>query len=94
MNNADIVGIVCIALGLLLILAALYASPWFLLVSGIVVAVGAVMIITGGSLCRSMYDDNDANAKEATEKPTGKFSKLKAKDTSQTLEPPLTQIAL
>ena len=93
MNNADIVGIVCIALGLLLILAALYASPWFLLVSGIVVAVGAVMIITGGSLCRSMYDD-DASVKEAAEKPNGRFAKLEARDTSRTLEPPLTRVAL
>lgn len=93
MNNADIVGIVCIALGLLLILAALYTSPWFLLVSGIVVAVGAVMIITGGSVCRSMYDD-DASAEEGAEKPNGEFAKLEEGGTSRTLEPPLTRIAL
>ncbi|MBD40362.1 MAG: hypothetical protein CMB11_08380 [Euryarchaeota archaeon] len=93
MNNADIVGIVCIALGLLLILAALYATPWFLIVSGIVVAIGAVMIITGGSVCRSMYDD-DAIAEEDAETPNGGVSKLEERGTSRTLEPPLTRVAL
>ena len=96
MNNADIVGIACIALGLLLILAALYASPWFLLASGFVVAVGAVVMITGGSLCLGNYDgeDDDASAEDAAEKPNGRFSKLEVGATSRTLEPPLTRVAL
>jgi len=94
MNNADIVGIVCIALGLLLILAALYASPWFLVVSGVVVAVGVVMIITGGSSCRSMYDD-DTGAERGAEEPKGTFVKIKEeKRPSGALEPPLTRVAV
>lgn len=94
MNNADIVGIVCIVLGLLLILGALYASPWFLVVSGVVMAVGIVMIITGGSTCRSMYDDDSTEKSAGTSKDA--FVKIKNGEstTSRSLEPPFVRVAL
>ena len=48
MNNADIVGLVCVVLGLFVVTAAVYADPVFLFVSGGAIAAGIVLIITGG----------------------------------------------
>ena len=95
MNNADIVGLVCIVLGLFVIIAALYGSPIFLLVSGAIVASGIVLIITGGVMCRSKQDQ------EPTERPlyaeaVPKVMEVggKSKQTGRALEPPLVHMEL
>ena len=56
MNNADIVGIVLIVLGLLCTILSVYTEPVLLLVAGALIAAGIVLIITGGVMCRNKKD--------------------------------------
>ena len=56
MNNADIVGIVLIVLGLLCTILSVYTEPILLLVAGAAIAAGIVLIITGGVMCRNKND--------------------------------------
>jgi len=56
MNNADIVGIVLIVLGLLCTILSVYTEPILLLVAGGLIAAGIVLIITGGAMCRNKND--------------------------------------
>lgn len=93
MNNADIVGLVCIALGLLLVILALYASPIFVIISGVIVAGGIVLIITGGNMCRGKQD------REPDERPlyaeaVPKVVEVVESPTGRAQEPPLTRVAL
>jgi len=99
MNNADIAGIVCIVLGLLLVIPALYANPVFIIVSGAVVAAGIVLIVTGGNMFRNDgWDPNDDDDDDDGEKKIKKDLWVEVKEekgtTSRALEPPLTQVAL
>ena len=97
MNNADIAGIVCIVVGLLLVIPALYASPIFLIVSGLVVAVGIVMIVTGGSMCSGVLDDRDQRDKEKDTSGTKKdvWVEVTKEETGQLFAPPpLTMVVL
>ena len=96
MNNADIVGIVCIVFGLLLVVLALYASPVFLIVSGAVVAIGIVLIITGGVMCRAKEDqepDTPPVYAEAVPKIVGVDAE-EEDTTGCTRTPPLTRVRL
>ena len=97
MNNADIAGIVCIVLGLLLVIPALYASPVFIIISGAVVAVGIVLIVTGGNMCRNdgwNNDDDDDDDDPKVKKDLWVEVKQEKGTTSRGLEPPLTKVAL
>lgn len=98
MNNADIAGIVCIVLGLLLVIPALYANPIFIIFSGAVVAAGIVLIVTGGNMFRNDGWNNDDDGDDDGEKNVKKELWVEVKEekgtTSRALEPPLTQVAL
>ena len=95
MNNADIVGIVCIVLGLLCVILALYASPVFLIVSGVVVAGGIVLIITGGNMCRAKQDREPGKRPLYAEAvPKLMEVEVGSQQTGRALEPPLTRVAL
>lgn len=95
MNNADIFGIVCIVLGLLLVIPALYASSIFLIIAGAVLAAGIVLIITGGSMCRNKQDVKPQKRPLYAEA-VPKLMELEVeRKTDQALEPPpLTGMAL
>lgn len=93
MNNADIVGLVCIVLGLLLVILAVYASPVFLIVSGVVVAGGIVLIITGGNMCRAKQD-REPDKRPLYAEAVPKVVEVVDTPTGRTLEPPLTRVAL
>lgn len=95
MNNADIAGIVCIVLGLLLVIPALYASPVFIIISGAVVAAGIVLIVTGGNMCRNDGWNNDDDEQDV-EKPKDVLIEVEEVNgtTGRGLEPPLTKVAL
>lgn len=95
MNNADIAGIVCIVLGLLLVIPAVYASPVFIIISGAVVAAGIVLIVTGGNMCRNDGWNNDDDKKDV-DKPKDVLLVVEEKNgaTGRGLEPPLTKVAL
>ena len=96
MNNADIAGIVCIVIGLLLVIPALYANPVFIIISGAVVAAGIVLIVTGGNMFRNdgwNNDDDDDDGEKKVKKDLWVEVK-EEKGTSRALEPPLTQVAL
>ncbi len=96
MNNADIAGIVCIVLGLLLVIPALYANPVFIIISGAVVAAGIVLIVTGGNMFRNdgWNNDDDDDEKEKVKKDLWVEVKEEKGTTGRGLEPPLTQVAL
>jgi len=97
MNNADIAGIVCIVLGLLLIIPALYASPVFIIISGAVVSAGIVLIVTGGNMFRNDGwdpNDDDKEDKDKVKKDLWVEIKEEKGTTSRGLEPPLTRVAL
>jgi len=93
MNNADIVGIACIVLGLLCVILALYASPVFLIVSGVVVAGGIVLIITGGNMCRAKQD-REPDKRPLYAEAVPKVVEVVDEPTGRALEPPLTRVAL
>ena len=95
MNNADIFGIVCIVLGLLLVVPALYASPIFLIISGAGLAAGIVLIITGGSMCRNKQDVKPQKRPLYAEAVPKLVEVEVERKTGQALEPPpLTGMAL
>ncbi len=94
MNNADIFGIVCIVLGFLLVVPALYASPIFLIIAGAVLAIGIVMIITGGSMCRNKQDVTPDKRPLYAEAVPKLMEVEVERKTEQALEPPLTRIVL
>lgn len=97
MNNADIAGIVCIVLGLLLVIPAVYASPVFIIISGAVVAVGIVLIVTGGNMCRNdgwNNDDDDDDGSPKVKKDLWVEVTEEASTESRGPEPPLTKVAL
>ena len=97
MNNADIAGIVCILLGLLLVIPALYASPVFIIISGAVVAAGIVLIVTGGNMFRNDGwdpNDDDDDGEKKVKKDLWVEVKEEKGTTSRALEPPLTKVAL
>ena len=87
MNNADIVGIVLIVLGLLCTILSVYTEPVLLLVAGALIAAGIVLIITGGVMCRNKKDV------EPTEQPLYAEAVPKVVEvedsTDRTLAPPL-----
>ena len=97
MNNADIAGIVCIVIGLLLVIPALYSSPVFIIVSGAVVSAGIVLIVTAGNMFSNDGWNNDDDD-EDVEKPKDFFVEIKEEGgegtTSRALEPPLVRVAL
>lgn len=94
MNNADIVGIACVVVGLLCVILALFASPVFLIVSGVVVAGGIVLIITGGNMCRAKQDRKPGK-RPLYAQAVPKLMELEvARETERPLEPPLTGMAL
>ena len=84
MNNADIVGIILIVLGLLCTLIALYTEPVVLLVAGALIAAGIVLIITGGIMCRNKQD-----VKPGQRKVYAEVMEVVEQDTGCALEPPL-----
>ena len=84
MNNADIVGIILIVLGLLCTLIALYTEPVVLLVAGALIAAGIVLIITGGIMCRNKQDVEPGQRKVYAE-----VVEVMEEDTGCALEPPL-----
>ena len=91
MNNADIVGIVLIVLGLLCTLISVYTNPIVLLVAGALIAAGIVLIITGGIMCRNKQDV------EPTKKPLYAEAVPKVvevEDTGRACEPPLLSVPL
>ena len=97
MNNADIAGIVCIVIGLLLVIPALYASPVFIIISGAVVSAGIVLIVTGGNMFRNDGWNNDDDEDDDGEKKVKKDLWVEVKEekkTSRALEPPLTRVSL
>lgn len=98
MNNADIAGIVCIVLGLLLVIPALYASPVFIIVAGAVVSAGIVLIVTAGNMFRNdgwNNDDDDIDDEKKIKKALWVEVKEEQKETtSRALEPPLMRVAL
>jgi hypothetical protein len=104
MNNADIAGIVCILIGLLLVLPALYASPVFIIVSGAVVSSGIVLIVTAGNMFRNDGWNNDDPSDDDDDDESGEKRAKKALwveveeegkgTTSRALEPPLMRVAL
>ena len=98
MNNADIAGIVCIVIGLLLVIPALYSSPWFIVVYGAVVSAGIVLIVTAGNMFSNDGWNNDDDDDEDVEKPKDFFVEIKEEGgegtTSRALEPPLVRVAL
>jgi len=94
MNNADIAGIACIVLGLLLIIPALFATPIFLIISGVVLSLGIVIILTGGSMCSGALDDRDGRDED---KGKGKVKQdvwVEVTGTGQLFVPPLTRVEL
>ena len=87
MNEADIAGIVCIVIGVLCVLPAVYANAFFLVVSGGFIAAGIVLIISAGNMCRAKQD--------ITPKKNVVFAELKVKEPRTPKEvktPPLTKI--
>ena len=84
MNNADIVGIILIVLGLLCTLIALYTEPVVLLVAGALIAAGIVLIITGGIMCRNKKDVEPGQRQVYAE-----VMEVVEEDTGCALEPPL-----
>lgn len=84
MNNADIVGIILIVLGLLCTLIALYTEPVVLLVAGALIAAGIVLIITGGIMCRNKQDVEPGQRQVYAE-----VMEVVEEDTGCALEPPL-----
>lgn len=93
MNNADIVGLVCIVIGLFIILPALYGSPVFLLISGGVIACGIVLIITGGIMCRAK-EDQEPDERPVYAEAVPKVVEVESGTTGWGIEPPLTGMAL
>jgi len=91
MNNADIVGIILIILGLLCTVLSVYTTPVLLLVAGGLIAAGVVLVITGGSMCRNKHDV------EPTERPLYAEAVPKVvevEDTGRACEPPLIAVSL
>lgn len=93
MNNADIVGLVCIVIGLFIVLPALYGSPVFLLVSGAVIACGIVLIITGGIMCRAK-EDQEPDERPVYAEAVPKIVEVESGTTAQPFEPPLVNMGL
>jgi len=91
MNNADIVGIILIVLGLLCTLIAVYTNPIVLLVAGVLIAVGIVLIITGGIMCRNK---NDVEPTETPVYAEAVPKVVEVDDTGRACEPPLLSVAL
>lgn len=97
MNNADIAGIVCILLGLLLVIPALYASPVFIIIAGAVVSAGIVLIVTAGNMFRNdgwNNDDDDDDGEKKVKKDLWVEITEEKETTSRALEPPLTRVPL
>lgn len=91
MNNADIVGIVLIILGLLCTVLSVYTEPVLMLVAGGLIAAGVVLIITGGSMCRNKHDVEPAQKPlyaEAVPKV------VEVEDTGHSCDPPLIAVSL
>jgi hypothetical protein len=92
MNNADIVGIVLIILGLLCTVLSVYTEPVLLLVAGGLIAAGIVLIVTGGSMCRNKQDV------EPTERPVYAEAVPKVveveESTGRACDPPLLSVRL
>lgn len=92
MNNADIVGLVCVVLGLFVVTAAVYADPVFLFVSGGAIAAGIVLIITGGVMCRAK-EDQDPDERPIYAEAVPKVVEVEDA-TAGAFEPPLVNMGL
>ncbi len=91
MNNADIVGIILIVLGLLCTLIAVYTNPIVLLVAGALIAAGIVLIITGGIMCRNKQDV-EPKGRPVYAEAVPKV--VEVDDTGRACEPPLLSVRL
>jgi hypothetical protein len=93
MNNADIVGLVCIVIGLFLVIPAIYGSPVFLLIAGAVISCGIVLIITGGIMCRAK-EDQEPDERPVYAEAVPKVVEVESGTTGQPFEPPLVNMGL
>ncbi len=93
MNNADIVGLVCIVIGLFIVLPAIYGSPVFLLIAGAVISCGIVLIITGGVMCRAK-EDQEPDERPVYAEAVPKVVEVESGTTGRPLEPPLVNMGL
>lgn len=92
MNNADIVGLVCVVLGLFVVTAAIYADPIFLFVSAGAIAAGIVLIITGGVMCRAK-EDQEPDEQPIYAEAVPKVVEVEG-ETGGAFEPPLVNMGL
>jgi hypothetical protein len=94
MNNADIVGIILIVLGLLVTLISVYTEPILLLVAGALIAAGIVLIITGGIMCRNKNDVEPSETPVYADAVPKVFQETDEEVVGRTLEPPLIGVPL
>ena len=94
MNNADIVGVILVVLGLLLTILATFTDPILLLVAGALIAAGIVLIVTGGIMCRNENDVEPSETPVYADAVPAVYEKTDDVVVGCALEPPLVGMRL
>ena len=94
MNNADIVGVILIVLGLVSTIVSVYTEPILLLVAGALIAAGIVLIVTGGIMCRNKDDVEPSQKPLYAEAVPKVFEETRDAVVGHALEPPLVGMSL